>query len=336
MQLFTKYQWEVLVKKAFYNVTVMKGCGKNKMGERRHMKKVILAGGTGFIGKYFENKFTELGYKVKIISRKSQHISWEDQTGMLEALEGAEMLINLAGKSVNCRYNRKNKHDIMHSRIRTTQLLGNCILACTHPPKAWMNASTATIYRHAEDCPMTEQAGEIGSGFSVDVATSWEKTFFAFNFPNTRQVALRIAIVLGENGGVIKPYRNLVKLGLGGKQGTGKQKFSWIHVEDLFQIILFLQDKAELSGVFNCSAPDPVSNQELMEKLRAAMHVPFGFPAPKWLLEIGSVIIKTETELVLKSRWVLPERLEQEGFNFTFDTLDKTLQDILSSGKKAN
>ncbi|MCM3409661.1 TIGR01777 family oxidoreductase [Metabacillus litoralis] len=293
------------------------------------MKKVVLAGGTGFIGEYFHEKFKELGYKVSIISRQKQHISWEDQTRIIGALEDSELLINLAGKSVNCRYNEANKNEIMNSRIRTTTILGESIQACNNPPKIWMNSSTATIYRHAEDRPMTEENGEVGSGFSVDVATNWEKTFFSFDLPKTRQIALRIAIVLGKNGGVIIPYRNLVKFGLGGIQGTGNQKFSWIHVEDLFQIVLFLKDREDLSGVFNCSSPQPVSNRKLMQELRKTMNVPFGIPSPKWLLEIGSMVIKTETELVLKSRWVLPERLEREGYTFTFDTLDKTLQDIL-------
>ncbi|WP_394582291.1 TIGR01777 family oxidoreductase [Cytobacillus firmus] len=293
------------------------------------MKKIVLAGGTGFIGEYFKSKFKELGYEVHIISRQKQHISWKDKLSVKDALEDAELLINLAGKSVNCRYNEANKNEIMNSRIRTTKILGEAIQACTNPPAIWMNSSTATIYRHAEDRPMTEETGEIGSGFSVNVATNWEKTFFSFDLPKTRQIALRIAIVLGKDGGVMTPYRNLVKFGLGGIQGTGNQKFSWIHIDDLFQIVLFLKDNEELSGVFNCSSPHPVSNHELMRELRKTMKVPFGLPSPKWMLEIGSLFIKTETELVLKSRWVLPERLEREGYTFTFKTLDKTLQDIL-------
>ncbi|MDK7669322.1 TIGR01777 family oxidoreductase [Cytobacillus firmus] len=293
------------------------------------MKKVVLAGGTGFIGEYFKTKFKELGYEVQIISRQKHHISWEDKLSIKDALEDAELLINLAGKSVNCRYNEVNKNEIMNSRIRTTKILGEAIQACTNPPAIWMNSSTATIYRHAEDRPMTEEKGEIGSGFSVNVATNWEKTFFSFDLPKTRQIALRIAIVLGKDGGVMTPYRNLVKFGLGGIQGTGNQKFSWIHIDDLFQIVLFLKDKEELSGVFNCSSPQPVSNRELMKQLRKTMNVPFGLPSPKWMLEIGSLLIKTEAELVLKSRWVLPDRLEREGYTFTFKTLDKTLQDIL-------
>ncbi|WP_078434106.1 TIGR01777 family oxidoreductase [Metabacillus halosaccharovorans] len=292
-------------------------------------KKVVIAGGTGFIGQFFEREFIKLGYDVTIISRRPQHVSWENEEAIVEALNHAELLINLAGKSVNCRYNEKNRQEIMNSRLMTTNQLGQAMKRCTAPPKLWINSSTATIYRHAEDRPMTETDGEVGSGFSVDVATAWEEAFFSFNLPNTRQVALRIAIVLGKNGGVMVPYQNLVKFGLGGNQGSGHQKFSWIHVEDLFRVVLFLQNRKDLEGVFNCSAPNPVTNQELMQNLRSMMNVPFGFPAPKWMLELGSILIRTETELVLKSRWVIPERLQKEGFNFTYDTLNKTLQDIL-------
>lgn len=293
------------------------------------MKKVVIAGGTGFIGEYFKEKFAELGYEVIIISRRHGHLSWEDSAGLLAALENAELLVNLAGKSVNCRYHEANKREILESRVRATTLLGKTVQACARPPKLWINASTATIYRHAEDRPMTEENGEVGSGFSVEVAKKWEEAFFSFETPNTRKIALRIAIVLGKGGGVITPYRNLVRFGLGGPQGKGNQMFSWIHVEDLFQIVLFLMEREELSGVFNCSAPTPVTNQELMRELRKIMNVPFGLPAPKWMLEIGSWMIRTETELVLKSRWVLPERLEREGFRFTFPTLDRTMRDIL-------
>jgi len=293
-------------------------------------KKVVIAGGTGFIGQFFEREFIKLGYDVTIISRRPQHVSWENEEAIVEALNHAELLINLAGKSVNCRYNEKNRQEIMNSRLMTTNQLGQAMKRCTAPPKLWINSSTATIYRHAEDRPMTETDGEVGSGFSVDVATAWEEAFFSFNLPNTRQAALRIAIVLGKNGGVMVPYQNLVKFGLGGNQGSGHQKFSWIHVEDLFRVVLFLQERKDLEGVFNCSAPNPVTNQELMQNLRSVMNIPFGLPAPKWMLELGSILIRTETELVLKSRWVIPERLQKEGFNFTYDTLDKTLQDILT------
>ncbi|WP_367881784.1 TIGR01777 family oxidoreductase [Ferruginibacter sp.] len=248
---------------------------------------------------------------------------------MIKALENAAILVNLAGKSVDCRYNDQNKKEILDSRINTTIALGDAILKCKNPPKLWINSSTATIYRHAEDRPMTESAGEIGSGFSVNIATSWEKAFFGFELKNTRQVALRMAIVLGKDGGVLKPLKRLVQFGLGGRQGTGRQMFSWIHVEDIFEIILFLKKHTILEGVFNVSAPNPVNNYTLMKSLRNNMKVRFGAPAPVWLLRIGAVIIRTETELILKSRWVVPERLLACGYIFKFEQLDHALNDIL-------
>ncbi|SFC40364.1 hypothetical protein SAMN05443252_103242 [Bacillus sp. OV322] len=293
-------------------------------------KKAVLAGGTGFIGAFLEKKFCESGYEVKVISRQAPHINWQDTDAIISALEEAEILINLAGKSVDCRYNKRNKETILLSRTKTTNILGNAISQCKIPPKLWINSSTATIYRHAEDRPMTEEEGEIGSGFSVDVAKAWEQAFFDFQLPETRQIALRIAIVLGRDGGVMTPFKNMVKFGLGGAQGPGTQKFSWIHVEDLCRIITFLQEKESLSGVFNCSSPNPVTNAELMENLRKAMGVKAGLPSAKWMLELGAVFIKTETELILKSRWVIPERLIKEGFTFKYSRIEDALHQILS------
>lgn len=292
--------------------------------------KVVIAGGTGFIGTYLEEEFKRLGYEVLIISRKTGHIAWDDAQSMRMALEHAEMLINLAGKSVNCRYNAKNKAEIMNSRTETTDILGQAVLACEHPPALWINSSTATIYRHAEDRPMTEAQGEIGSGFSVEVAKAWEKSFFSFSLPRTRQAALRIAIVLGRGGGVMVPYQYLVRFGLGGIQGPGSQKFSWIHRDDILGIILFLRDHPELSGVFNVSSPNPVDNRELMRQLRHAMKTPIGLPAPSWMLELGAGVIQTETELILKSRWVIPERLQQAGYRFEYPTLEEAFHEIIS------
>lgn len=290
--------------------------------------KIVMAGGTGFIGAFLEEQFKERGYEVIMISRKSGHIAWNDAAGIRHALEHAELLINLAGRSVNCRYNEKNKADIMNSRTETTGILGQAVLGCEHPPALWINSSTATIYRHAEDRPMTEAEGEIGTGFSVDVAKAWEQSFFSFALPQTRQAALRIAIVLGRGGGVMIPYQNLVKFGLGGVQGPGSQKFSWIHLHDILGIILFLRDRPDLSGVFNVSSPNPVTNRELMLKLRQTMKMPVGLPSPAWMLEMGARVIQTETELILKSRWVIPERLEQAGYSFQYPTLEQALQQI--------
>ncbi|MFI5203851.1 MAG: TIGR01777 family oxidoreductase [Flavobacteriales bacterium] len=291
-------------------------------------KKIVIAGASGFIGTWFTKKFKEAGYEVLFISRQKNHIQWNDTNGIKLALENSEMVINLAGKSVNCRYNQKNKNEILRSRIETTQAIGNAINQCVHPPKLWLNSSTATIYRHAEDRPQTESTGEIGKGFSVDVATSWEKAFFDFKFLHTRQVALRISIVLGKDGGVIPVFARLVRFGLGGKQGNGKQMFSWIHIEDLFRIVQFIQTHTEIKGPVNCSTPNAVTNTELMKTFRKAMNKKIGLPAPVFLLKMGAVLIGTETELILKSRWVIPEKLVTAGFTFTFPTLDVALQEI--------
>lgn len=293
------------------------------------VKKLVIAGGTGFIGQYLEKKFTSLGYEVIVISRQAQHLSWANQSGIVAALEDAEVLINLAGKSVNCRYNEKNKREVMHSRVETTHILGNALLTCENPPPLWINSSTATIYRHSEDRPMTEAHGEIGTGFSVDVAKAWEKSLFSFDLPKTRKVALRISIVLGKEGGAMGPYINLVRFGLGGIQGSGRQMFSWVHIEDVYRVIRFLQENEQLNGVFNCTAPEPVTNRQFMAQLRKKMDRSIGIPSSKWMLEMGAVLMRTETELILKSRWVIPERLENEGFHFTFNTIEKALQEIL-------
>lgn len=291
--------------------------------------KIIIAGGTGFIGKYISDRFRANGHDVIIISRQSNHIHWDETDRIIEALDHSGVLINLAGKSVNCRYNKKNKKAILESRIGSTRALGQAILKCSHPPALWINASTATIYRHAEDYAMTEDDGETGGGFSEEVAKRWEAAFFSFNFSATRQVALRITIVLGKGGGVLKPYRNLVYTGFGGRQGTGRQMFSWIHIEDLYRIILFVMQNGELEGVLNCVAPEPVANKDFMKKLRAAMHVPIGVPMPGWLLTLGAAIVGTEPELLLKSRWVAPKRLLKAGFSFSYNTVDNALKNLL-------
>lgn len=294
------------------------------------LPKIVIAGGSGFIGACLADQFGRSGYEVLVISRGNPYIRWDDEAAIIQALEGAVMLINLAGKSVNCRYTEANKREIFRSRTETTKILGKAIRLCKQPPELWINSSTATIYRYAEDRPMTEQDGEIGQGFSVEVAKAWEQAFFAFeDLPHTRLVALRIAIVLGKGGGVIKPYTNLVCYGLGGRQGSGNQMFSWIHLEDLYRIIVFIQEDKNKKGIYNCSAPNPVKNRELMYTLRKVIGQSWGLPASKWLLKLGAVMIKTETELVLKSRWVLPQRLLEEGFVFHYPELEPALSNIL-------
>ena len=295
------------------------------------VKKIVLAGGTGFVGKYLEKQFLQQGCDVVIISRQNHHINWKDKDAVVHAINNSELVINLAGKSVDCRYNKKNREAILNSRTETTKAIGEAILKCSNPPEMWINSSTATIYRNSEDKPMTESSGEIGDGFSVNVAKTWEKSFFDFKLPNTRQAVLRISIVLGKNGGAIKPLTNLVRFGLGGKQGNGKQMFSWIHMYDLYKIITHIQQHKELKGVFNCASPHAIDNNTFMKTLRKRLHILIGIPSPTFLLEIGAFVIKTETELILKSRWVYPESLLNSGFKFEYPEIEGALNNILTS-----
>ncbi|MBZ4190302.1 TIGR01777 family oxidoreductase [Niabella beijingensis] len=291
-------------------------------------QKIIIAGGTGFIGQYLMKRFREAGYEVLLISRNSSRITWTDAHKIRTALEGAEALINLAGKSVDCRYTEVNKQIILGSRVQTTKQLQLAVDQCSTPPKLWINSSTATIYRHAEDRPMDETEGEIGTGFSVNVAKAWEQAFFEHPTPATRKVALRTAIVLGKGGGVMAPYTRLVKFGLGGSQGSGRQVFSWIHIEDVYQIIRFVMQQPSLEGVYNAAAPGPVFNQQFMQALRERIRPPVYFSSPEWLLQLGAQLIGTETELVLKSRWVIPKKLQEAGFQFRYPTVNEALDEI--------
>jgi uncharacterized protein len=293
------------------------------------MKKIVLAGGTGFLGSFLASKFKSRDYLVVVVSRSNGDVSWQDKAGLINALNGADVVINLAGKSVDCRYNEENKREILESRVETTKAIGEAIQKCDSPPKLWINPSTATIYRHAEDRPMTEADGEIGSGFSVNVAKAWEKVFFDFKRQGTRQVALRMAIVLGREGGAMQPLKRMAQLGFGGKQGKGNQMFSWIHIEDVYRIIGFLMEHENLAGVFNCSSPNPVTNEVFMEMLRNSLNKKLGLPSPAWLLKIGAFMIATETELILKSRWVVPDRLLTSGYTFAFPLLKDAFEDLL-------
>jgi uncharacterized protein (TIGR01777 family) len=300
------------------------------------MGKVLLAGGNGFIGRALARRFVAEGDEVTIFTRQREAqegrvrtLHWDGRTqgDWTVALEGADLLINLAGKSVDCRYNEKNKKAILDSRVEPTRVLGQAMKTVKNPPKVWINASTATIYRHAEDRPMDQETGEIGEGFSVKVAKAWEKTFFEQACPGVRQVALRSAIVLGKEGGVFKPFWALVRMGLGGVHGNGRQMFSWVHEDDLFGIIRFIQ-AGILEGVLDVSSPGPIPNRELMEVFRKVLHMPFGLPLPGWLIAVGAWIARTEPELLLKSRWVVPTRLLKAGYRFQHPALSEALTSL--------
>lgn len=296
-------------------------------------KKIVLAGGTGFIGRHLQAFYRQLGYQPLVISRKNGDLRWEDTAGIINALEGSQLVVNLAGKSVDCRYTEKNKALVFSSRLETTRALGEAISVCQNPPELWINSSTGTIYRHAEDRKMTEKDGEIGTGFSVEVGKAWEKAFFSFQLPATRQAALRIAIVLGADGGALAPYVRLVRFGVGGPQGNGREMFSWIHIDDVVRIIRFLEQN-QLSGVFNTAAPNAVDNKTLMRLLRQQVKMPIGLPIPAPLLRLGAGIIGTSSELLLKSRWVYPENLLESGFAFQYPNLEGALAALLGKDRK--
>jgi uncharacterized protein (TIGR01777 family) len=292
---------------------------------------VVLAGASGFIGTYLRDRFERDGWNVRTIGRGAARgaagsANWNDDGAITRVLDGADLLVNLAGRSVNCRYNARNRAAILDSRVSTTEALGRALARCQAPPSAWLNASTGTIYRHADDRPQTESDGEPGTGFSVDVARAWEAALAAAPpTPGVRKIALRIAIVLGQGGGALRPFAVLARLGLGGHMGSGRQKFSWIHLEDVYRTILFLHSRMDISGPVNVASPDVVDNRELMQLVRRAYGARLGLPTPVWLLRLGAVLIRTDTELVLKSRWVQPQKLLDAGFTFRHPDLGRAL-----------
>lgn len=301
--------------------------------------KIILAGGNGYLGKVLAGYYRNLASEIIILSRKPapadaniKTIVWNgvDEGEWTNTLEGAELLINLCGKNVNCRYTKKNRDEIVSSRINPTMLLGKVIAKLKSPPELWINITSATIYRHAEDHAQDEETGETGYGFSIDVCRQWEQAFFETNTPNTRKIALRMGIVLGKSDGAFPRLLNLVKFGIGGRQGDGQQYVSWIHEQDAAKCTEWLMQHKEISGAINCTAPEAVKNTELMKLIRNAYGVPFGLPSPAWLLELGAVIIGTETELILKSRWVAPKRLIDSNYPFIFSKAAHAVKDILS------
>ncbi len=300
------------------------------------MKKFVIAGGSGFLGQVLVDYFKNHTSEIVVFSRSEKapyanvrFVKW-DATNLgpwQSELEQADVLINLTGKSVDCRYNAANKAEILRSRIDSTRVLNQALLACAVPPKHFINSSTATIYQHNLHEPNDEN-GLIGSDFSMNVAKAWEAVFFETETPRTLKTAIRTSIVLGKNGGALVPMKRITKLGLGGKQGSGQQMMSWIHELDYARAIEFIIAK-QLNGVVNVTAPHPVKNHEFMAQLRRGLNTQFGLNSPKFLLELGAVFMRTETELLLKSRFVIPRRLLNAGFTFEYPGIDKALNNLL-------
>lgn len=296
--------------------------------------KVIIPGGTGQVGMILARAFAQEGYEVVILSRGAGNspfrlVQWDAETigPWAEEFDGADVVINLAGRSVNCRYNAANRREITESRVKSTTVVGQAIANAARPPRVWLQSSTATIYAHRFDAPNDEATGIIGGTedgvpdtwrFSIEVAKAWEQAANEAVVPRTRRVLLRSAMTMSPDpGGVFDTLLGLTRWGLGGTNGDGRQYISWIHDVDFIRAVFWLIDH-ELDGAVNLASPNPLPNGEFMRALRQAWGMRLGLPATRWMLEIGAAFLRTETELILKSRRVVPGRLLASGFTFQF------------------
>jgi uncharacterized protein len=315
--------------------------------------KIVIAGGSGQVGTILARHFYQQGNEVIVLSRRVQNSPWQNRPWdgatlgpWVADLEASDVLINLAGRSVNCRYTKENRQEILDSRVSSTLVLHQAIASLANPPAVWLNASTATIYRHALDRPMDEATGELGGNepeapdtwnFSIDVAKTWEKAFFSTATPKTRQVALRSAMTFSpDREGVFDVFLGLVRHGLGGTNLPGTQYVSWIHDADFIRAVEFLIATPSLSGPINLASPNPLPNREFLQILRQAWGTRIGLPVTPWMLEIGTFLLRTESELVLKSRRVVPGRLLEAGFEFTFPTWPRAAADLVARWRKSS
>ncbi|HEX8450767.1 MAG TPA: TIGR01777 family oxidoreductase [Longimicrobium sp.] len=313
--------------------------------------KIVLPGGSGQVGTLLARAFEGDGHEVVVLGRSAsagpwRSVTWDAKTlGPWAAeLEGADVVINLAGRNVNCRYNAANRREIMDSRVDSTRVLGEAIAGCARPPRIWLQSSTATIYAHRFDAPNDEASGIIGGEepdapdswrFSIDVARAWERAFEDAAVPHTRKVALRSAVVLSPDaGGIFDVLLGLVRRGLGGRSGDGRQFVSWIHHEDFTRAVRWLIEREDFAGVVNLAAPGPLPNDDFMRVLREAWGTGVGLPATRWMLEIGAVFLRTETELILKSRRVVPGRLLEAGFEFRFPRWEEAARDLCGEWRR--
>lgn len=301
------------------------------------MEKVIVAGANGFIGRHLVPVLTEK-FDVITLTRKPESISgarnvlWDgkDLGDWVQELDGAFAVINLSGKSVNTRHNEKNKKAILNSRVFTTEAIGRAIEACENPPKVWLNSSGVSIYKASFSEPQDETATDFDDDFLAEVTKQWETSCQKYA-PNTRKVMMRTSVVLGVEDGSYPLIAKLTKLYGGGKQGSGKQYFPWIHVEDFCSIVRdTLLENDAISGPVNMCAPDLITNSEFMKAMRKGLNRSFGFPAPAFLLKIGSAIIGTEASLVLKSSFVEPKVLKNQNAMFQFPDIESAIKDLAS------
>jgi uncharacterized protein len=307
--------------------------------------KVVIPGGSGLLGTRLADRFAAGGHDVVVLSRRSgggaaRSVYWDGKTigSWAQELDGANVLINLAGRSVNCRYNARNRREIMNSRVDSTRVLGEAVAAAAKPPATWVHASTATIYAHRYDAANDERTGIIGGDepgvpetwrFSIDVAKAWERELDVAETPRTRKVAMRTAMVMSpDRGSVFDVLLGLVRRGLGGKVGDGRQFISWLHHDDFARAVDWLIEHDEVSGAVNLASPNPLPQADFMRTLRKAWGARFGLPATKWMLEIGTFFLRTESELILKSRRVVPARLLEAGFEFSYPAWPEAADDL--------
>ncbi len=298
-------------------------------------QKIIIAGGTGFLGNSLRNKYNNPDVEIIILTRQKiqnegniTYVHWDAKTlGIwIRHLEGSTAIINLVGKSVNCRYTEDNKKEIIASRVDATLIIGKAISTCLHPPKVWINAGSAAIFGDSGS-EIKDENSAVGNGFSPQICKEWEQAFQESKTPNTRKVFLRIGLVLQKGGGILKPFMNLARFGLGGKIGTGSQYMTWIHEEDLANVIDWVIYDESVQGILHCASPFPVTNKDFMEAMRLAVSAPFGFPNPAFLIRIGAVFIGTEAELVLSGRRVVSRILQEKNFKFKYPHIqDAVLQ----------
>ncbi|MDA3872605.1 MAG: TIGR01777 family oxidoreductase [Kiritimatiellae bacterium] len=306
-------------------------------------KRMILAGGSGFVGGLLTAYFEERGWTCVVLTRhvprSFREVQWDGvHRGDWEAcLEDADVLVNLCGKSVNCRYHARNRRELMESRLLPTRLLGEVVAELSTPPEVWIQASTATLYRHTFGSPWDEN-GDIGAhpdakdAFSIELATAWEDAFLATVPDAVRPVLLRSAMVLGrgnDHNNVLSVLRRLTRYGLGGKMGHGRQYVSWIHERDFCRAVDWVISHSEVEGPVNVCSPNPLPNHEMMRILRQQLSRPLGVPAPAWVLELGAFFLRTETELIIKSRRVIPGRLQKEGFEFEFPDFSSAVDELI-------
>lgn len=295
------------------------------------MKTIVIAGASGFVGENLSAFFAAKGWKVYTIGRANADATWNDQPSIIRVLENADAVVNLSGKSVNCRFTAKNVQELIGSRVYTTRALGESIALCKNPPAVWINASGASIYRDDVQRANTEDSPTDGEGTMAEVARLWEQALNECHTPKTQKVALRISLVLGSNGGVYPTFRMLTRMLQGGPQGSGNQMMSWIHITDLSSLIYTLANHHNPPQVINAAAPDPLTNRVFMSEFRSSLRVGIGIGAPAWMIKLGTAVLGVDSELVLRGMHVVSARTEALGFHFAYPTLASALTDLAAT-----